>query len=130
MEIKKAILVLIILLVSILGIYYIFSSNPSVTYENTTINGATLQIPNSTDTIMNQTEYYTIYSDNQHGINIYVFDNVSSMDKEDKKNILSIIESKQKDSHKEEHENHSYNYSDTHQEYTYSTSYNTKNIFI
>ena len=102
----------------------------SIAYQNISVNGAILEVPESNVTILNQSEYYSIYNDNRHGVDIYVFDNVSSANSSDVKSYVSVIESNQVGLQEQNIGNYSYNYSEALKQYTYLTNYTNKNVFI
>ena len=90
-----------------------------------------MEVPKSNVTVMNQTEYYYFYDDNQYGVNIYVIDNLTSTNNSSvMQNYNSIVTSNQAGAQKQNNSNYSYNYSDSLKQYTYLTNYSNKNVFI
>lgn len=131
MRTKKLILIGILMFVCIVGIFNYFYSNNTIEYQNITVNGVTLEVPKSNVTVVNQTEYYDIYNDNQYGVNVYVIDNLTTNNNSsDMQSFSSIITANQVGALKQNDTNYSYNYSDSLKQYTYLTNNATKHIFI
>lgn len=112
------------------GTYFLLFNQPK--YKNITMNGITLEVPESNVTVLQQTDAFSIYNDTNHNIDVLVYDsnNMGLDDISDAVTFAAVRDMFQVGSTLQTSEGYSYNYSDTNKVYTYVTNYTHKNLLI
>lgn len=130
---EKKVIMIIIGFIILLSVVLIATSSfiSSVEYENVTLNGITMEVPQDNITPENVTENYTKYIDTKHNIQIYTYDS----EDENNTNNSEIVEFNSiLESHKGIEEikkgNETYNKSKNSNEYVYYSKHENKNIIV
>ena len=69
-------IIALILIVLVSGAYFMFFNQPQ--YKNITMNGITVEVPESNVTVLQQTEAFSIYNDTKNKVDIFVFDSTNT----------------------------------------------------
>lgn len=126
-----AIGVSVILLLLILGgCYFLFFNQPQ--YKNITMNGISLEVPDSNVSVIQQTDAFSIYNDTENLVDVFVFDstNAGLNDMSEALTFAGVREMFQVGSTLQTSDGYTYNYSETNKVYTYVTNYTHKNLLI
>lgn len=120
----------LLLLVALAGSYFILTSQPQ--YKNITMNGITMEVPESNVSVIQQTDLFSIYNDTENSVDVLVYDSTDAKlsDMTDAVTFASIRDTLKVGSIQQTSDNFTYNYSDTTKVYTYVGNYSHKNIFI
>ena len=126
-----AIGVSVLLLLLILGgCYFLFFNQPQ--YKNITMNGISLEVPDSNVSVIQQTDAFSIYNDTENHVDVFVFDstNVGLNDMSEALTFAAVREMFQVGATLQTSDGYTYNYSETNEVYTYVTNYTHKNLLI
>ena len=120
----------ILLLLIIGGTYLLFFNQPQ--YKNITLNGISVEVPESNISVIQQTEAFSIYNDTENHVDVFVFDstNIGLNDLGEALTFAAVRDMFQIGSTLQTSDGYSYNYSDTNKVYTYVTNYTHKNLLI
>lgn len=123
-------IIALILIVLVSGAYFMFFNQPQ--YKNITMNGITVEVPESNVTVLQQTEAFSIYNDTKNKVDIFVFDstNTGLDDLSDAMTFATVRDTFQVGAVSQNSDGYTYNYSDTNKVYSYVTNYTHKNLLI
>jgi len=120
----------LILIGMLSGTYFILFNQSQ--YKNITMNGITVEVPESNVSVIQQTNAFSIYNDTEHSVDVLVYDStdIGLNDLTEAMTFAAVRDMFQVGSTLQTTEGYSYNYSDTNKVYTYVTNYTHKNLFI
>lgn len=121
---------ILLLLLVLGGCYLMFFNQPQ--YKNITMNGITVEVPDSNISVIQQTEAFSIYNDTENHVDVFVFDstNIGLNDLSEATTFAAVRDMFQLGSISQTSDGYTYNYSDTNKVYTYVTNYTHKNLLI
>lgn len=124
------IVVAVLLVLAVAASIYVLTSQPH--YKNITMNGITMEVPESNISVIQQTEHFSIYNDTEKSVNILVYDstNIGLNDLAEAVTFAAVRDTFQVGATQQTSDNLTYNYSQTHKVYTYVGNYSHKNLFI
>ncbi len=130
---KKIISIIIILLLATVAggsYYYYINSGPQ--YKNITMNGITMEVPESNITVTQQTDIYSFYNDSDNNIEIFVLDSTTFglNDFSEAVTYAALREAFQVGASLQTSDGYSYNYSESSGIYSWVGNYSHKNLLI
>lgn len=130
---KKHLAIIIVALALVLALgasVYFMTSQPH--YKNITMNGITMEVPESNSTVVQQTEFFSMYNDTQNNVVALVFDstNMGLNDLAEAVTFAAVRDVLQANATQQTSDSFTYNYSETNKIYTYVGNYSHKNLFI
>lgn len=130
---KKHLAIIIVALALVLALgtsVYFLTSQPH--YKNITMNGITMEVPESNSTVVQQTEFFSMYNDTQNNVVALVFDstNMGLNDLAEAVTFAAVRDVLQANATQQTSDSFTYNYSETNKIYTYVGNYSHKNLFI
>ncbi len=110
--------------------YFLLPSQPQ--YKNITMNGIAMEVPDGNGSVIQQTDFFSIYNDTENGVAIMVYDsaNAGLSDLAEAVTFASVRDVFQANSTQQTDGNLTYNYSQSNEIYTYVGNYSHKNLFI
>ena len=129
----KKILTLLAIVAIILvagGTYLFLNSCPH--YKNITLNGITMEVPESDINVTQQTDIYSFYNDTENHVDVFVLDSTQFglNDLTEALTFATLREMFQAGATQQSSDGYDYNYSDTTKVYSYVGNYSHKNILI
>lgn len=96
------------------------------------MNGITMEVPESNSTVVQQTEFFSMYNDTQNNVVALVFDstNMGLNDLAEAVTFAAVRDVLQANATQQTSDSFTYNYSETNKIYTYVGNYSHKNLFI
>ncbi len=126
-----AIIIVAALLVVALGASY-FVLNQQPHYKNITMNGITMEVPDGNASVIQQSEFFSLYNDTENAVVAMVYDstNAGLDDLAEAVVFAAVRDVLQANATQQTSDGVTYNYSETNQIYTYVGNYSHKNLFI
>lgn len=125
-----AIIILAIVAVAGCASYFMFFSGPQ--YKNITMNGITMEVPESDINVTQQTDIFSLYNDTENHVDVFVFDSADMgfSDLSEAMEFAALREMFQVGSTLQSSDGYSYNYSESTGVYTYVSNYTHKNYLV
>lgn len=124
------IVVAAVLVVALAASYFVLNQQPH--YKNITMNGITMEVPEGNSTVVQQSEFFSMYNDTEKNMVAMVFDstNAGLSDLAEAVVFAGVRDVLQANATPQTSDSFTYNYSETNKIYTYVGNYSHKNLFI